>query len=80
MMYVESSLLQHVYLLLVVFFTSRTLLFLELRESELSRPRHSVLKTVAPATNGEFYIRRHGIRDILAIGGQFVPLLSRNRT
>ena len=43
----------------------------------ISRPRdYSVLKTVARATSSEFYIRKHGIRDILAIGGQFVPLLS----
>ena len=46
-----------------------------------SRPRdYSVLKTVARATSSDFYIRKHGIRGILAIGGQFVPLLSRNRT
>ena len=54
----------------------------ELRAEKLiSRPRdYSVLKTVARATISEFYIRKHGIRDILAIGGLFVPLLSRNRT
>ena len=62
-----------------VFFLSRSI---ELRAEKWALdPRdYSVLKTVAPATIGDFDIRIHGIRDILAIGGLFVPLLSRNRT